>query len=115
MVILLLAESKEPAEYYIKWESLPYAEATWEDAALIQRKWPKKIQEFKDREESKRTPSKLCRALKSRPKFVKILDQPEYMGGDQVCLAAEQKKIPNNIYTEHALIYSLGGIKQYDM
>lgn len=80
----IIAESKEPAEYYIKWESLPYAEATWEDAALIQRKWPKKIQEFRDREDSKRTPSKLCRALKSRPKFVKILEQPEYMGGDQV-------------------------------
>lgn len=73
-------------EYFIKWESLPYSEATWEHAPLILKKWPKKIKEFNEREQSKRTPSKLCKALKSRPKFVKIDSQPEYMGGDQVRL-----------------------------
>uniref|UniRef100_A0A069DYF2 Chromodomain-helicase-DNA-binding protein 1 n=1 Tax=Panstrongylus megistus TaxID=65343 RepID=A0A069DYF2_9HEMI len=85
----IIAESKtdEQFEYYIKWESLPYSEATWEDSLLIEKKWPKKIREFRDREESKRTPSKLCRALKNRPKFTKIDEQPAYMGGDQVlCL-----------------------------
>lgn len=83
---MFTAESKtdEQFEYYIKWESLPYAEATWEDSLLIEKKWPKKIREFRDREESKRTPSKLCRALKNRPKFTKIDEQPAYMGGDQV-------------------------------
>lgn len=78
--------SKDRAEYYIKWESLPYSEATWEDAGLIERKWPRKIKEFKEREESKRTPSKMTKALKYRPKFVNIKDQPEYMGGDDVRL-----------------------------
>ncbi|KAI5711055.1 hypothetical protein M8J75_013672 [Diaphorina citri] len=71
-------------EYFLKWESLPYAEATWEESSLIKRKWPQKIKEFRDREDSKRTPSKLTRALKYRPKFHQVHDQPEYMGGDQV-------------------------------
>lgn len=65
----------------MKWESLPYADATWEDSALIQRKWPKKISEFIEREESKRTPSKHCKALKSRPKFHEVKSQPDYMTG----------------------------------
>lgn len=71
-------------DYYIKWESLPYAEATWEDGNLIVRKWPQKIKEFRDREDSRRTPSKHSRALKYRPKFNQLKAQPEYMGGDQV-------------------------------
>jgi hypothetical protein len=77
------AEGTHP-DYYIKWESLPYAEATWEDGSIIEKKWPKKIKEFQDREESKRTPSKHCRVLKHRPKFAQVKSQPVYMGGDQV-------------------------------
>lgn len=80
------AESNSPdtKEYYVKWHSLPYAEATWEDAALIERKWPACIREFREREDSKKTPSKLCRALKYRPKFVQLTSQPSYMGSDPV-------------------------------
>ncbi|KAF2899454.1 hypothetical protein ILUMI_06728 [Ignelater luminosus] len=68
-------------DYYIKWESLPYADATWEDSVLIRRKWPKKIEEFEEREDSKRTPSKHCKALKYRPKFHEVKEQPSYMMG----------------------------------
>ncbi|XP_014289519.1 chromodomain-helicase-DNA-binding protein 1 [Halyomorpha halys] len=82
--IIAVSKTDGQVEYYVKWESLPYSEATWEDCGLIEKKWPKKIKEFKEREDSKRTPSKLCRVLKARPKFIKIEDQPEYMGGDQV-------------------------------
>jgi chromodomain-helicase-DNA-binding protein 1 len=84
----IIAEFVKPEgthpDYYIKWESLPYAEATWEDGSIIEKKWPKKIKEFQDREDSKRTPSKHCRVLKHRPKFVQVKSQPVYMGGDQV-------------------------------
>lgn len=76
--------SKDQKDYYVKWESLPYSEATWEVVSLIERKWPQKIKEFQEREESKKTPSKMTRALRSRPKFVKINEQPEYMGGNEV-------------------------------
>lgn len=73
-------------EYYVKWQCLPYAEATWEDAALIERKWPSCIREFREREDSKKTPSKLCRALKYRPKFNQFTTQPSYMGSDPVSI-----------------------------
>ncbi|XP_054000743.1 chromodomain-helicase-DNA-binding protein 1 isoform X3 [Hylaeus anthracinus] len=80
----IIAEYNKPdsdhPDYYCKWESLPYAEATWEDGALIVKKWPEKIKEFRDREDSKRTPSKHCKVLKSRPKFHQVKGQPEYMG-----------------------------------
>ncbi|XP_076760989.1 chromodomain-helicase-DNA-binding protein 1 isoform X3 [Xylocopa sonorina] len=80
----IIAEYNKPdsdhPDYYCKWESLPYAEATWEDGALIIKKWPEKIKEFREREESKRTPSKHCKVLKSRPKFHQLKGQPEYMG-----------------------------------
>lgn len=80
----IIAEYNKPdsehPDYYCKWESLPYAEATWEDGALIIKKWPEKIKEFREREESKRTPSKHCKVLKSRPKFHQLKGQPDYMG-----------------------------------
>ncbi|XP_050433310.1 chromodomain-helicase-DNA-binding protein 1 isoform X2 [Adelges cooleyi] len=79
----IIGESKNSAqkEYYVKWQSLPYSDATWEDSGLIEKKWPQKIKEFRDREGSKRTPSKACRALKYRPKFIQLTEEPEYFGG----------------------------------
>lgn len=67
-------------DYYCKWESLPYSDATWEDSSLIARKWPVKISEFVDREDSKRTPSRHTKVLKYRPKFHETKLQPDYMG-----------------------------------
>lgn len=65
--------------YLVKWQSLPYAESTWEDSDLIERKWGDRIREFYEREESKTTPSKMCLALKQRPKFKHLASQPEYL------------------------------------
>ncbi|XP_014471467.1 PREDICTED: chromodomain-helicase-DNA-binding protein 1 isoform X3 [Dinoponera quadriceps] len=80
----IIAEYEKPdsdyPDYLCKWESLPYIEATWEDGALIIKKWPEKITEFRDREDSKKTPSKHCKVLKSRPKFHQLKGQPDYMG-----------------------------------
>lgn len=81
------AESEHP-DYFIKWESLPYSDATWEDGALIVKKYQTKIREFREREDSKRTPSKLCRALKFRPKFTPLKEQPDFIGGDAVRLSS---------------------------
>ena len=87
-IITLIAENRkadsEHPDYLVKWESLPYSDATWEDGALIVKKYQNKIREFRDREDSKRTPSKLCRALKSRPKFAPLKEQPDFIGGDPV-------------------------------
>lgn len=67
-------------EYLCKWEGLSYADCTFEDGALISKKFPLKIEEYNQRQRSLRTPSKLCKALKSRPKFVPLKSQPEWMG-----------------------------------
>ncbi|XP_055634579.1 chromodomain-helicase-DNA-binding protein 1 isoform X2 [Toxorhynchites rutilus septentrionalis] len=82
----VIAQVEKPeggTDYLCKWESLPYADSTWEDAILISRKWEKKIEEFLDRENSKRTPSKHCRAIRSRPKFHHLKAQPDYLGEDR--------------------------------
>ncbi|XP_041975672.1 chromodomain-helicase-DNA-binding protein 1 isoform X1 [Aricia agestis] len=70
-------------EYFCKWESLPYADATWEDAALIERRWPEKVENFKYREAAKTTPSRHCPVLRRRPKFHQLKEQPEYLGKDK--------------------------------
>ncbi|KAJ6646547.1 Chromodomain-helicase-DNA-binding protein 1 [Pseudolycoriella hygida] len=70
-------------DYLCKWESLPYADATWEDVSLVQRKWSDKIAEFDNRETSKKTPSKHCKVLRSRPRFHHLKEQPDYMGADR--------------------------------
>ncbi|RLU23404.1 hypothetical protein DMN91_003608 [Ooceraea biroi] len=75
--------NSEHPDYFCKWENLSYSEATWEDGALIVKKWPEKIKEFREREESKRTPSKYCKVLKTRPKFHQLKSQPSYMGKDK--------------------------------
>ncbi|CAH2254792.1 jg15380 [Pararge aegeria aegeria] len=70
-------------EYFCKWESLPYADSTWEDSPLIVKRWPEEVEHFKYREAAKTTPSRHCPVLKRRPKFHQVKEQPEYMGKDQ--------------------------------
>lgn len=67
------------SEFLCKWQSLPYSEATWEDGALVLRKWKHCVDHFEEREQSKCTPSRHCKVLKHRPKFYKIKDQPEFL------------------------------------
>uniref|UniRef100_A0A182X6B5 Chromodomain-helicase-DNA-binding protein 1 n=1 Tax=Anopheles quadriannulatus TaxID=34691 RepID=A0A182X6B5_ANOQN len=76
-------EGDSGLEYLCKWESLPYSDSTWEDAGLIRRKWQQKIVEFHEREESRRTPSKHCKAIRYRPNFKHLKQQPEYLGEER--------------------------------
>ncbi|XP_065078921.1 chromodomain-helicase-DNA-binding protein 1 isoform X3 [Ochlerotatus camptorhynchus] len=82
-VIAQVEKPESGIDYLCKWESLPYADSTWEDATLIVRKWEKKVEEFQDRDNSRRTPSKHCRVIKNRPKFHHLKSQPDYMGEDR--------------------------------
>lgn len=68
-------------EYLCKWEGLPYSECTWEEGSLINKKFPKKIDEYYQRQKSLKTPTKICKVLKTRPKFQPLKVQPEYIGG----------------------------------
>ncbi|XP_053961263.1 chromodomain-helicase-DNA-binding protein 1 [Anastrepha ludens] len=78
----IIARNEKPdgmSEYLCKWQSLPYAEATWEDGVLVQRKWQRCVEQYEEREISKCTPSRHCKVLKYRPKFYKIREQPDFL------------------------------------
>ncbi|XP_055908195.1 chromodomain-helicase-DNA-binding protein 1 [Eupeodes corollae] len=78
----IIAKNEKPdgtSEYLCKWQSLPYAEATWEDGSLVMKKWQQTAQEFTDRELSKCSPSRHCKVLRNRPKFYKMKSQPDYL------------------------------------
>ncbi|KAM9311923.1 chromodomain-helicase-DNA-binding protein 2 [Gastrophryne carolinensis] len=71
--------SNEP-EYLCKWMGLPYAECSWEDGALIGKKFQHCIDSFNNRNNSKTTPVKDCKVLRQRPRFVTLKKQPSYIG-----------------------------------
>ncbi|XP_058855130.1 chromodomain-helicase-DNA-binding protein 2-like isoform X1 [Acipenser ruthenus] len=75
--------SNEP-EYLCKWMGLPYAECSWEDGALIGKKFQHCIDSFHNRNNSKNIPFKDCKVLKQRPRFVTLKKQPAYIGGDNL-------------------------------
>lgn len=48
-------------DYYCKWQGLPYSECSWEDGALIAKKFQSRIDEYFSRNQSKTTPFKDCK------------------------------------------------------
>uniref|UniRef100_A0A8C9U7K4 DNA helicase n=1 Tax=Serinus canaria TaxID=9135 RepID=A0A8C9U7K4_SERCA len=82
--LLLISLAKSAAgypDYYCKWQGLPYSECSWEDGALIAKKFQTRIDEYFSRNQSKTTPFKDCKILKQRPRFVALKKQPSYIGG----------------------------------
>ncbi|XP_068131247.1 chromodomain-helicase-DNA-binding protein 2 isoform X2 [Hyperolius riggenbachi] len=75
------SSSTEP-EYLCKWMGLPYADSSWEDGALIGKKFQHCIDSFNCRNNSKTTPVKDCKVLRQRPRFVTLKKQPAYIGGE---------------------------------
>ncbi|XP_069841029.1 chromodomain-helicase-DNA-binding protein 2 isoform X3 [Dendropsophus ebraccatus] len=75
------SSSNEP-EYLCKWMGLPYAECSWEDGALIGKKFQHCIDSFNSRNNSKTTPVKDCKVLRLRPRFVTLKKQPSYIGAE---------------------------------
>lgn len=71
-------DNKPSIEYLCKWQGLPYSECTWEDGEIVERKFSKKIEEYHQRQ---KIPTKMCKVLRNRPKFVAIKEQPPYLGG----------------------------------
>uniref|UniRef100_A0A8C9ZML9 Chromodomain helicase DNA binding protein 1 n=1 Tax=Sander lucioperca TaxID=283035 RepID=A0A8C9ZML9_SANLU len=69
-------------DYLCKWQGLPYSECSWEDGALIGKKFQKCIDDYMCRNQSKTIPSRDCKVLKQRPRFVPMKKQPAYIGGD---------------------------------
>uniref|UniRef100_A0A4W4H2H3 DNA helicase n=1 Tax=Electrophorus electricus TaxID=8005 RepID=A0A4W4H2H3_ELEEL len=69
-------------DYLCKWQGLPYSECSWEDGALIARKFQKCIDDYMSRNQSKTIPFRDCKVLKQRPRFVPMKKQPHYIGDD---------------------------------
>uniref|UniRef100_A0A8C5SXB2 Chromo domain-containing protein n=1 Tax=Laticauda laticaudata TaxID=8630 RepID=A0A8C5SXB2_LATLA len=77
------SSSNDP-EYLCKWMGLPYAECSWEDEALISKKFQYCIDSFNSRNNSKAMPTRDCKVLKQRPRFVALKNQPSYIGGENL-------------------------------
>lgn len=61
-----IAHSRKPApsnepEYLCKWMGLPYSECSWEDEALIGKKFQSCIDSFHSRNNSKTIPTRECK------------------------------------------------------
>uniref|UniRef100_A0A673C0X5 Uncharacterized protein n=1 Tax=Sphaeramia orbicularis TaxID=375764 RepID=A0A673C0X5_9TELE len=69
-------------DYLCKWQGLPYSECSWEDGGLIAKKFQKCIDDYMSRNQSKTIPSRDCKVLKQRPRFMPMKKQPTYIGGD---------------------------------
>ncbi|CAB1323162.1 unnamed protein product [Coregonus sp. 'balchen'] len=80
------ASSSNEPEYLCKWMGLPYSECSWEDGALLGKKFQHCIDSFTNRNSSKTVPSKDCKVLKQRPRFVALKKQPSYIGDENLQL-----------------------------
>jgi len=72
-------------QYLCKWKRLPYCDSTWEYVELISDNFQDKIDDYLDRQQNQLVPHKSRHYTKdNRPKFDKLLKQPEYMkkGGE---------------------------------
>ncbi|XP_042199024.1 chromodomain-helicase-DNA-binding protein 2 isoform X4 [Callorhinchus milii] len=69
-------------DYLCKWMGLPYVDCSWEDGALISRKFQMCIDAFHSRHSSKSIPTRDCKVLKQRPRFVAMKKQPTYIGSE---------------------------------
>ncbi|XP_068169740.1 chromodomain-helicase-DNA-binding protein 2 isoform X2 [Antennarius striatus] len=76
------APSSSGPEYLCKWMGLPYSECSWEDGALVRKKFQHCIDSFMNRNSTKTVPSKDCKVLKQRPRFVALKKQPSYIGDE---------------------------------
>lgn len=48
-------------DYLCKWQGLSYSECSWEDGALIAKKFQKRIDDYMSRHQSKTIPSRDCK------------------------------------------------------
>ncbi|KAM6119387.1 LOW QUALITY PROTEIN: chromodomain-helicase-DNA-binding protein 2 [Pterocles gutturalis] len=82
--------SSNDPEYLCKW-MVPYAECSWEDEALISKKFQHCLDSFNNRNNSKTIPTRDCKVLKQRPRFVALKKQPSYIGSENLELRDYQR------------------------
>ena len=101
-------------EYLCKFEGLPYSECTYELEELIKVKFQFKIDEYHARQKSLKIPSRNSKALRYRPKFVQLKEQPDYIGGKDH-LQLRDYQLDGLNWLAHAFSRSLSSILSDEM
>lgn len=60
-------------DYLCKWQGLPYSECSWEDGALIAKKFQKCIDDYMSRNQSKTIPFRDCKVTHCHISFVRVV------------------------------------------
>jgi chromodomain-helicase-DNA-binding protein 1 len=72
-------DGDDGTEYYVKWKGLTYDCCTWEDASLVSSLSQTEIDRFLDRSSKLPWSNKQESNPKTRRRFVKLTEQPEYI------------------------------------
>ncbi|KAJ4367513.1 ATP-dependent DNA helicase Hrp3 [Neocucurbitaria cava] len=72
-------DGEDETEYYVKWKGLTYEFCTWEPASLVSRLAQSEIDRFLDRSSNRPSSDTRESNLKTRSKFVKLDEQPDYI------------------------------------
>ena len=74
-------------DYLVKWNNLPYSEATWEDEMVVKSYYPEDLKQFQARRKTKNNPRNYEDAMKAvKRKFVPLKEQPAYIGSETLQL-----------------------------
>ncbi len=68
-------------EYLCKWRRLDYRFSTWESSHIMHNLYSQAISDYTKRCRSNTLPDPRHEALKHRPRFIRLLEQPDYLGG----------------------------------
>ncbi|KAL3313840.1 transcriptional regulator [Cichlidogyrus casuarinus] len=77
-------------DYLIKWRQLEYRHCTWESGKVIKELYPDSIDDYRKRCQCTKQPALRHEALRLRPKFTRLLDQPDYIGSPELRLREYQ-------------------------
>ncbi|KAL7062992.1 hypothetical protein AAHC03_01497 [Spirometra sp. Aus1] len=67
-------------DYLVKWRRLDYRYCTWESGRVINFLFKDSVEAYDKRLKSTALPNSKHEALRIRPKFVRLVEQPEYIG-----------------------------------
>ncbi|CAH8588303.1 unnamed protein product [Heterobilharzia americana] len=82
----IVAHSRDPDsntfDYLIKWFRLDYRFCSWESGKVIRSLYESAVQAYEARCNCTKLPNRKCEVLYTRPKFVPLIEQPEYLGNE---------------------------------
>lgn len=89
-------------DYLCKWCRLDYRFCTWESGRVIQYLYPDAIRAYKSRCESATLPNLRHEYLRNRPRFIRLLEQPDYIGAGNPELRMRDYQLKGLNWIAHA-------------